>query len=1228
MNRKMTSSLPGRTTLLALAISFTASSTHAQIDERTVEYRYHPNGQIEQIDGPRNDIADITEYHYDSAGNRIAETNALGHQIHWQQHNTNGNPNTRVDANGVITEFTYDLNGATVAYRLQDPNNLLPSLETRLTLDDLGQVTQLDTPAYGPIELEYDHTQRLISVTNALGERIQLIRDIAGEITHEHIQDANGTTHYSRQHTLDELGRELNSLGAMGQRTHNTYDANGNPLVQEDGLNHATFNTFDELNRLQQQLDPLLNTTQYRYDAQGNLTTVTDAQGLTTRYAYNAFDELITQHSPDTGTTTFTYDNAGNQTNSTDANGTTAHYRYDAINRLTDIHYPNNTHENITYTYDQTHNHNPGIGRLTQIDDASGTTSLHYTYWGALSAKTYDIADQDYSLTYGYDNKSRIIRTTYPSGRLVHYTRNTLGHITQIHTQKDENSPNITLVTNIQYLPFGPVKSLQYGNGLIQNIEYDQSYRITQIENHALSPIANINYTYDLNNNIITQHNTEADPPTQIFEYDPLNRIITAEGGYGALDFLYDAVGNRTQKTHQYNGNTQNHTYTYPAESHRLSHIDIDNNGQSLTRQFTYDANGNQLTDTLTNNTTVINQTHRTYGESNRPTQTHNTGDTLDYRHNALGQRTLKRINGKETHFHYNEAGQLIAVTTGTGATTTEHLFLGSIPIAVFIAGQTDTIPEPPVIEPLPLLDLGILEPYIAQDRTGTATNSTDGHTLTLTGNRWLSTTDTFTVTENTLLTFDFSSDQLGEIHGIGFEDDDSGSPDRIFKLAGTQNWAIQDIRYQGGTQRMTIPVGQYYTGSNMRLVFVNDNDAAPHTSSSTFANVTVCEAPCGAEPIPATAYLNLTSTGPLTTQDRLGTVTPNAEGDTLTLTGNRWRTSLEKFDITEDTILEFTFSSDQLGEIQGIGFSENDRGASHQIFKLTGTQNWGIQDIHYQGGTQRMTIPVGQYYTGSNMRLVFVNDNDAAPTSTSTFSHVHVCKTICTDGMIDSDKGTGTEIGTETNEPQAQVGYFVHSDHLATPYMLTNADQQVVWRIENQTPFGEGQINSDPDGNGERIEFNLRFPGQYFDSETGTNYNYFRDYDPSLGRYVQSDPIGLQGGLNTYAYVLGNPLMYIDPLGLFPAPWCTRWQIILGTCPDVGDDIKPEDVPEEWVKEKLKEWEGKPCSAVESSCKRALGPGCYGSGTPCLVPCEVLKQRCEEEKDKLKEDEPKQCDT
>jgi RHS repeat-associated protein len=70
-------------------------------------------------------------------------------------------------------------------------------------------------------------------------------------------------------------------------------------------------------------------------------------------------------------------------------------------------------------------------------------------------------------------------------------------------------------------------------------------------------------------------------------------------------------------------------------------------------------------------------------------------------------------------------------------------------------------------------------------------------------------------------------------------------------------------------------------------------------------------------------------------------------------------------------------------------------------------------------------------------------------------------------------------------------------------------------------------------DGDGVRFSFNLRFPGQYYDVETKLHYNYFRDYNPATGRYVQSDPIALSGGLNTYDYVQAAPIGIIDPLGL-----------------------------------------------------------------------------------------------
>jgi len=98
---------------------------------------------------------------------------------------------------------------------------------------------------------------------------------------------------------------------------------------------------------------------------------------------------------------------------------------------------------------------------------------------------------------------------------------------------------------------------------------------------------------------------------------------------------------------------------------------------------------------------------------------------------------------------------------------------------------------------------------------------------------------------------------------------------------------------------------------------------------------------------------------------------------------------------------------------------------------------------------------------------------------------------------------------------------------------MIANQAGNTVWRWDNQEPFGSDLPNDDPGNTGNPFVFNLRFPRQYFDRELNTYYNYYRDYDPSIGRYVESDPIGLKGGRNLYAYVKSNPLRKIDPFGL-----------------------------------------------------------------------------------------------
>jgi RHS repeat-associated protein len=129
----------------------------------------------------------------------------------------------------------------------------------------------------------------------------------------------------------------------------------------------------------------------------------------------------------------------------------------------------------------------------------------------------------------------------------------------------------------------------------------------------------------------------------------------------------------------------------------------------------------------------------------------------------------------------------------------------------------------------------------------------------------------------------------------------------------------------------------------------------------------------------------------------------------------------------------------------------------------------------------------------------------------------------------------------------RAGILYYINADHLSTPRSIVRAsDNLEVWRWDSD-PFG---TNNPVLSTVVYFPYNLRFPGQYKDTETGLHYNGMRDYDPRTGRYLQADPIGLAGGKNRYGYVKADPLKKIDPLGLAASKSCSSsWSSCMNTC-------------------------------------------------------------------------------
>jgi RHS repeat-associated protein len=223
---------------------------------------------------------------------------------------------------------------------------------------------------------------------------------------------------------------------------------------------------------------------------------------------------------------------------------------------------------------------------------------------------------------------------------------------------------------------------------------------------------------------------------------------------------------------------------------------------------------------------------------------------------------------------------------------------------------------------------------------------------------------------------------------------------------------------------------------------------------------------------------------------------------------------------------LQVNFSGSQtVDEIDVFTVQDNYTAPVEPTAGMTFTR-YGITDfqVQYWNGSAWLDVPGGNI-AGNNLvwrRLTF------APITTDRIRVVVNGALETYSRIIEVEAWTAA---TSSPTSQQQI-YFVHTDHLNTPRVITNTAGRAVWRWDNLDPFGANAPDENPSGLG-TFTCNLRFPGQYFDREKNLHYNYFRDYDPTVGRYVESDPIGLRGGFNTYMYVEANSLIHSDPTGL-----------------------------------------------------------------------------------------------
>ncbi|HEY3299946.1 MAG TPA: RHS repeat-associated core domain-containing protein [Methylophilaceae bacterium] len=871
-----------------------------------------------------------------------------------------------------------------------------------------------------------------------------------------------------------------------------------------------------------------VKTTTYGYDSHGNLTSLTETDPARSRTR--------------TTTITYTYSTTvpglvlqkvidGPRTDVSDV--TTYVYYPDTATCTASSDYPSVTNlgcrgqlQTMTDALGhvtQYNRYNPN-GQLEQMTDANSTVSS-YTYYPRQWLKTATVDGK--TTSFAYDNVGQLQAVTFADGASLNYTYDDAHRLTDIYDATNhhvhytlDNSGNRI---KEQYLnadgstakeinrSYDALNRLQTEiNGLITQAGSNYGYYANGEAKTSTTPKTNTtNLTVDAlgrNTQIIDPVNGSAKPTA--LGYDPLDRLVqlTVPNG-AATSYTLDALDNTLQETSSDTGNT---TATYDNAGNVLTRLD----SRGITTTYTYDAL-NRLKTVTTPVVGTLAATTKTYTWDTATGCTHGIGHlcqisyagitkTFDYdaRGNRISETRSQAGTSFTSRFSYNNANRSTGLITPTIETISANLDT---------AGQ---------VQLLSATSSSSLFTAIAQNISYNANGQVGTQTL-----------GQSTQTQ--------SYDASGRLYTVaGVDTTTTGGGTGGSSSSGDvplPPWAMALMGL--GLMGMVYRQSKAQARSFMSLLFgfmlscsLLTGLITPQAAYAT--DLTIQYDPDG-NPISKTTPSGTTNYT-YDALDRLDTESGATGARNHDFDGNANRTTNGA-----GTTQTYTANTDRLATVNGVAVTLDAVG--NITYDGTYRYVWDAYNQLAELHKADNTLLASYVYDEQGLRLSKVTTS-AAPQGASTIFYFYDPQ-----GHLIAETGGATLAQAQTPQMTyvwngdkltgvivhqlSRVVYTVDLDHLGSPFQLRNLAGKVLWRWDTEA-FGNTLPNEDVDADGNKLTLNLRFPGQYYDKESGLHYNWHRYYSPKLARYLSPDPIGLAGGSNQFTYANSNPLSFTDPSG------------------------------------------------------------------------------------------------